>query len=461
MKQVTAIFDIGKTNKKFFLFDANYQEVWREYTNIKEIIDEDGYPTEDLPGLSHWLKDLFDRILASEEYDITAINFSTYGASMVYLDEHDQLLTPLYNYTKPLPKKILEKFKQTYVQDGSFEVATGTPLTPTMLTAGLQLYWLKYEQTEVFKKVKYALSFPQYLSFLFTGIAVSEYTSIGCHTGLWNYETKDYHQWVYQEQLTHILPPIVSAQTSINMTYQTKRMRIGVGIHDSSAAMLPYLLSDKKPFILLSTGTWSIALNPFNDQPLTKNDLANNCLNYMQVNGERVKAARFFMGNEYKIQVEKISHYFKKPYGYHRDIVFNQDIYERLIQQKASRFKFETIVLKRDSPGQTSLEHFESFEEAYHQLMIELIELQTFALKNVIQKSTIKKIYIDGGFTDNYIFITLVTYHFSAYKVRTTISSLGSALGAAMVMSDDKLPKKFLKKNYKMQKLVPIELVSA
>lgn len=48
MENVTAIFDIGKTNKKFFLFDADFQEVYREYTSIEPIEDEDGHPTENL-----------------------------------------------------------------------------------------------------------------------------------------------------------------------------------------------------------------------------------------------------------------------------------------------------------------------------------------------------------------------------------------------------------------------------
>lgn len=47
-KRVTAVFDIGKTNKKFFLFDAGYHEVYREYTSFDTIDDEDGQPTENL-----------------------------------------------------------------------------------------------------------------------------------------------------------------------------------------------------------------------------------------------------------------------------------------------------------------------------------------------------------------------------------------------------------------------------
>ena len=40
-------------------------------------------------------------------------------------------------------------------------------------------------------------------------------------------------------------------------------------------------------------------------------------------------------------------------------------------------------------------------------------------------------------------------------KLRTTDSSLGSALGAAISISDKELNSKFLKKNYSLKKHVP------
>ena len=60
MKQkVTAVFDIGKTNKKFFLFNEDFKQVHKEYIHFDEIVDEDGFPTENLPALQKWLKEVF------------------------------------------------------------------------------------------------------------------------------------------------------------------------------------------------------------------------------------------------------------------------------------------------------------------------------------------------------------------------------------------------------------------
>ncbi|WP_434036404.1 hypothetical protein [Formosa sp. 4Alg 33] len=98
------------------------------------------------------------------------------------------------------------------------------------------MYWLKKKQPEVIKKIKYVLYLPQYLIYIFRGIPLSEYISMGCYKGLWNYQEKDYHEWGYKEELHKILSPIVSTETSLNMN-NGKHIKTGVGIHDSSSAL--------------------------------------------------------------------------------------------------------------------------------------------------------------------------------------------------------------------------------
>ncbi|WGK65249.1 FGGY-family carbohydrate kinase [Croceiramulus getboli] len=456
MKQsVTAIFDIGKTNKKFFLFDENYQEVYREYSKFDEIEDEDGYPTENLVALQQWLKTLFDRILHAEDFHIEAINFSSYGASLVHLDENGEVLTPLYNYTKPIPKEITQQFFDDYGPVDAFCSATGS-MNDGMLNSGMQLYWLKHTQPSVFERIKFSLHLPQYLSYIFTGIPLSEYTSIGCHTALWDYQAKDYHSWVYEEGIHHKLPPIVSTETSINMNYLGKRMKIGVGIHDSSSALIPYLRSIKKPFVLVSTGTWSISLNPFESEPLTSADLQNNCINYLRINGKAVKASRLFLGKEHEFQVQQLNAQFKVQPGTHKKLSFDLEMYQRLRAADQSVFHWKHLPNKSSKALKEA--EFGSFEEAYHQLVMELTQLQVASIKAAQGTTPIKRIYVDGGFSNNEIYISLLSHHLREMKLRTTNASLGSALGAALCIKDDTLNSKFLKENYALRKHKPFIL---
>ncbi|MFN7115533.1 MAG: FGGY family carbohydrate kinase, partial [Saprospiraceae bacterium] len=415
----------------------------------------DGFPADDLAAIQRWIKDLFSKILKSKKYQVEAINFSTYGASFVHLDKHGQPLTPLYNYTKPYPDDILQSFYAKYGDPLKIAKETASPPLK-MLNSGLQLYWLKYAKPKIFKQIRWSLHFPQYLSFLFTGIPLSDYTNLGCHTMLWDFSKQDYHDWVYAEEIDKILPPITSTGTSINMHYNNKIIKIGTGIHDSSAALLPYLLADPKPFLLISTGTWSIALNPFSQETLTEENLLLDCLQFMRVDGKSVNAARLFLGNEYRLQVEQLCAHYGKAYGYHRNIKFDEHLYHILKTNYQPYFHFTSIHLPRKQPEKTDLQAFDNFETAFHQLMLELVALQIQAAERAIGSTEIHKIYIDGGFADNDIYIKLLCNHFKNYKLRTTQSPLGSSLGAAMVISDKAVNRDFLKKHYAMKKHAPL-----
>ena len=451
-QRVTAVFDIGRTNKKFFLFDEEYREVYREYVVFDEIEDEDGYPTEDLHAVRNWLREVFHRILDAEDFDIRAINFSSYGASFVHLDADGEAVTPLYNYTKPVDEELLDEFYAKYGPEPEFTARTGSPRSG-LLNSGMQLYWLKHRKPEVFARIRYSLHLPQYLSYVFTGIPISEYTSIGCHTALWDYTKKDYHHWVYAEELHRVLPPIVSTETNINMNYNGKRMKIGVGIHDSSAALLPYVRSEKKPFLLLSTGTWSVSLNPFGTGKLSTHDLAANCLNYMRIDGKPVKAARLFLGQEYKTQVAYLTQHFGVGEDYHRTVSFNYATFRRIMEGFTYHFHLEYLD-HPDNPPVTTIPGSD-FEYTYHHLIIELVEQQVRSLETSLGDTKIKKLFLDGGFSDNEVFLHLLSHHFRDLQLRTTDSSLGSALGAAICISDKALDSKFLKYNYGVRKHQP------
>ena len=447
----TLIFDIGKTNKKCFILDEQYQEVWKEYIQIAEIKDEDGFPCDDLETIQKWIKKTTKKVLKKSTYQIQRINFSTYGASLVHLDKHGEPVGPLYNYLKPYPKKVAQSFYKKYGLAESIGQETASP-SLGMLNSGLQLYWLKKTRPKLFAKIRWSLHLPQYLSYLFTKIPLSDYTSIGCHTCLWNYKDHRYHDWVYAEGLHHKLAPIAATDTSINVKIAGKKVAVGIGIHDSSAALLPYLWAGQQPFLLLSTGTWNIALNPFSRQLLSKKDLKNDCLNFLRIDGQAVRASRLFLGNEYKIQTTQIADHFKVKLSVFKKIKFNVQLYAQLIKRKKNYFAFKSLPIRQKQPPKNDLAAFTNYEVAYHQLMLELVQAQIVAAERAIKKNKIKKIYIDGGGAKNDLFVKLLLLHFRGIKIQTSKAPLGSALGAALVVNNKKIKGKFLKKQYALKK---------
>ncbi|RUT72327.1 carbohydrate kinase [Flavobacterium cupreum] len=437
---VVAIFDIGKTNKKVFLFDENYKIVWEKAVNLDETIDEDGFPCEDIGLLRNWILERLAEINSLNDYVLKAINFSTYGASFVYIDKNGNILTPLYNYLKEYPEHLEEAFYQKYKGKEVFAVKTASPVLGS-LNSGMQLYRLKEENPALFAKVKYCLHLPQYLSFLLTNEAYSDITSIGCHTNLWNFKKMKYHKWVKNEGIIDKLPPLHYGKDVIK---KEGGLAIGTGLHDSSSAIIPYTINFTEPFVLLSTGTWSISLNPFNTKPLTFEELQHDCLCYLQYTEKPVKAARLFSGNEHEIQTKRLAEHFKVANDAYKDIYFDKKIVSNLRALTFSFIypkKYEFDILKECPFQKRDLSTFKNYETAYHQLIMDIVEQQFFSTNLVIHNSPVKKIFVDGGFSKNSIFMNLLAEAFPDIEVYAASMAQASALGAALAIHDNWNPK--------------------
>jgi sugar (pentulose or hexulose) kinase len=262
-EKVIAIFDIGKTNKKVLLFNYELGLVLETEERFPLIKDEDGCECDDIVLIEKWITGSINNFCLSEKYELTAVNFTTYGATLVYLDGGGNRLTPVYNYLKPIPGNIPEKIYRKFGGKDEFCRRTASPALG-MLNSGFQALWLKIEKPVVFSKTRHILHFPQYLSFFLTGKIYSEHTSIGCHTALWDFDNMNYHPWVREEGLNFPEPGPLEILNGIKIA--GKKIMVGIGIHDSSASLAPYFSESTGKFLLVSTGTLSITMNPFNKE---------------------------------------------------------------------------------------------------------------------------------------------------------------------------------------------------
>ena len=284
-QSVIAIFDIGKTNKKLFLFDEQYRIVLERSEQLEETVDEDGDACEDLAALTRWVKAQLREVTGREGVRVKAVNFSTYGASFVHIGKQGEPVAPLYNYLKPFPDALKEKFFSCYGDEPAFSLQTASPPLGN-LNAGLQLYAIKKIKPELFAEIRYSLHLPQYMNYLVSGIPYSDITSIGCHTGLWHFAASAYHPWVSAEGVDRKMAPLFPSDQLMPANWADQKLLVGAGLHDSSAALIPYLSYITEPFVLLSTGTWCISLNPFNQTGLTATELERDCLCYMEIPGK-------------------------------------------------------------------------------------------------------------------------------------------------------------------------------
>ncbi len=453
---VIAILDIGKTNKKLFVMDENYHIILEQTEQFADIMDDDGEPCEDIERLSNWIELSLKTVINQPEFDVKAVNFSTYGASFVLLKTASigasgrvvgEVVAPLYNYLKAFPNDLKSTFYKTYGGEILVSSQTASPVLGN-LNSGMQLYFLKERKPLIYAKINAALHLPQYASFLVTKRLFSDITSIGCHTNLWHFEKNDYHEWVENEGISKILPPIFPSDAAIPALFEGKELVVGVGLHDSSAALIPYLMSFHEPFILISTGTWCISMNPFNDVPLTADELAQDSLCYISYQGKPVKAARIFAGNEHEIEIRRIAKHFNCTSDFYKNVEFDPEIVAILrgtSEFQISNFKFQNgqidsgekasgDVLKVSHFAKRDLSIFENETIAYHQLMLDLVNLQAISTNLIIQNTPVRRLFIDGGFSKNPLYMNLLAENFPDLEVFAASVAQATAVGAALAI---------------------------
>lgn len=437
MSTVTAIFDVGKTNKKLLLFNSGGSVLREHVTRLAPIMDDDGFPCEDIGAVRDWLLHNLHDLLASSEFDLKAVNFTAYGASLVHLDDDGEPATPLYDYLKPVPAGVVRAFhnhlRVQYGQDlRTFTRSTCSPKL-AMLNAGFQLYWLKKKKPQHWARIRHSLHLPQYLSYLVTGKRVSDYTSLGCHTAMWDFEKFRYTAWVTDEFRKRLAPITDTRSTSVKIG--TRTLKVGWGLHDSSAALIPFRNPDYDTFIFISTGTWSIQLNPFNDSTLTTEQLRKDCLCYMQTDGQQVKAARLLLGLEHDHQVKRLAEHFAIAPEEISHIPFDEATFWRVRTLDANRYHPACMqgTGPRPQPARTdwSLTPFASPQEAYHALIIHLVSLLKESIQ-LIDKPRVKTLFVDGGFARNEVFMKTLACLLYQKRVVASYLPQATALGAFM-----------------------------
>ncbi len=427
------IFDIGKTNKKVFVLDESYKVQYEHSAQLEETTDEDDFPCEDIHALTLWVQSAYKDANTVFGKKIKTVNCSAYGASLVHVDTGLNPIAPLYNYLKPFPVELQEKLYSDYGGEEAFSLGTSSPSLGS-LNSGLQLYRLKMEQPALFEKIKYSLHLPQYISSIFSRQACSDLTSIGCHTALWDFSSKDYHKWVAENGIFSKLALVQPSDQVFNTKINDTDIQAGIGLHDSSAALIPYLQLTKEPFLLISTGTWCISLNPFNNHPLTESELKQDCLCYLTTGGNPVKASRLFAGRWHEEKVLQMAAHFHLDKNFFSAIPYDPGIQEQLetLREKLNVDDPSTADPTNAGISFPEMSLFPSAEMAYAWLIKYLIQLQVHSSNLILQDTDITNIYVDGGFSSNQLYMQLLAKAYPDKAVFAAEIAQASAFGAAI-----------------------------
>jgi sugar (pentulose or hexulose) kinase len=298
MSQTVAVLDIGKTNVKLALFHQG-RLLW-EKSAPNHVLPGPPYPHEDVDGA--WAFFLGALSEAAHAYEISALVPTAHGAAGALIGTSD-LAAPVMDYEFP----DVEQIEPDYAKIRPPFSESLSPKVPAGLNLGRQLAYQKWRCPDLFAKAKYFVGYPQYWAWRLTGVAASEVTSFGSHTDLWAPRQGHVSSLVKALGIESLLPPVRRAFDPLGpikpeiagITGLTPETQVFCGVHDSNAALLPYLVSRQAPFTVLSTGTWVILLCV--GLSLDQLDPRDDTLANIDALGRPTACGRFMGGREYAV----------------------------------------------------------------------------------------------------------------------------------------------------------------
>ncbi len=299
-KNCSAVFDIGKTNVKFSLFNSKGELLHN--VNQANSVQRDGpFPHCDTEKIWSWLLDSLSKLAL--EFEIVEFVTVTHGATGALIDAAGELVFPIMDYEFEIPQKLSDEYEKIRP---SFK-ETFSPSVPVGLNLGRQLYWLQKKFPDKFAGVSDILMYPQYWSFRLTGKRTNEMTSLGCHTDLWNPQKGCYSSLVSHMKWEALFPAAKPTQEVLGLLKPELKTQLGFksdckiinGIHDSNASYFRHRKNRQGAFSVVSTGTWVICMAA--DQDIRNLDESLDTLANVDAYGEPVACSRFMGGREFEI----------------------------------------------------------------------------------------------------------------------------------------------------------------
>ncbi len=302
----TVVIDLGKTLSKVSLWDAGGQMLDRQVrANVP--LDVGGLLRLDATAIGQWLIETLKRYSGMPVSRIVPVG---HGAGVCALVDGALAFAPL-DYEQPVPDGVMAAYR---AQRDSFAL-TGSPALPDGLNIGSQLFWLDRLYPEIMPQAT-LLPWAQYWAWFLTGKAVSEVTSLGCHSDLWCPQTADFSPMAKRQGWASRFAPLRRAGDSVGTllaeiaaeTGLSPGVEVLAGLHDSNAALLAargFAEIAQNEATVLSTGTWFIGMRlPAEPVDTTSLPEARDCLVNVDVHGRAVPSARFMGGREIETLIE-------------------------------------------------------------------------------------------------------------------------------------------------------------
>ena len=420
---VIVVLDIGKTNLKICALALHNARQLAVLKRPNGVLQQAPYPQLDIEGIWQWYCENLKNL--AQQYSIKKLAFTTHGATAVCLSGNEIALGVLdyeadvcsgadlqYNLQRP-----------SYAQSLSPALGVG-------LNLGRQLHWQQQQFSEQFSTVDCILLYPQYWGWRMSGIKVSEVTSLGCHTDLWNPQQNRFSSLVDNMGWQKLFPPLLPTGQSLGPVLPALAAQLGLsadcqvinGIHDSNASLVPYIKQKQLPCTVISTGTWVVIAAigaPLNTLQEQQDMLAN-----VNAFGEAVPCIRFMGGREWQALSTEQS---AAPIDLNAIMQLGVQALPCFADQGGPFKQFKGEFL-----GPT-----EQLNDGQRSALASLYcAFVTHYCLDLVQGEQRGNIYIEGSFASNDLYLSLLQQLNPQQKVLASEDSTGTTLGTALSVSD-------------------------
>lgn len=310
-----AVFDVGKTNKKLLIYDSDLTLLDSSYEQFDAVESGDLF-VESTDEAFAWLQGALSK--AAVEYDIGCISVAAHGAACACLDASGGLTLPILSYTFDPGDEFHREFYREFTDPKTLQRQTSTPDMPGLGSMAKTLYFIKTSYPEKFDDIRTILPLPQYYGFLMTSVAGLEHTYPANHTYLWDFEKNGWSDVARGLGVVEKFPSPIGRPWDVlgaispefsKKTGLSPDVVVSMGIHDSNAALLPYLITTGDDFVLNSTGSVCVAMHPSDRVGLTDDELGKMVFYNLSAYGRPVKTAIFLAGMEFDAYMGLIAQY--------------------------------------------------------------------------------------------------------------------------------------------------------
>jgi len=454
MEYAIAVIDIGMTNKKVAFYDDRLHQLEARYKTFEPLPIQDCM-THDLEAMEVWFIEELRR--GASLYPIRAIAVSTHGATFVCVGPDGKPSVPCVYYTHEPGDAFHRRFYERFGSPEKLQAETGTPYFKALINPAKGILFAQEQFPEGFKNTRYILNYPQYWGYRFTGRVGAENTYVGCHSYLWDWEQKTWSSVARNLNITTLLPQElkhswdilgpISAELS-HATGLKPDTIVTMGIHDSNASLLPHFAKKgREGFVLNSTGTWCVIMNPVKQYGFKKDELGKVVFYNQSAFGSPVKTAIFLGGYEFETWSKLLQEL------HHRNDLppYRRELYQEILASKEAFLLPELIAGSGQFPDskprviENEMEYpyqdiltkkaippcFTDFERGIAVLRISLVMQTLTALERAgLQRG--QDIYTEGGFRKNEAYNVLLSAALQENKLALTDIAEASAFGAAM-----------------------------